>query len=80
MEKINVLRSEIDLIDQKIIDLLNKRFTICKEVGIIKKENEINVLDKNRENNILDELNKNSIYSISPIYQEIFKISKNQQL
>ena len=56
MDKINLLRNDINTCDNEIIKLLEKRFKLCKQIGNIKSKNNINVVRKNREENILDRL------------------------
>ena len=57
-EKINLnqLRSEIDEIDNKILDLINQRLTLGKQIGDLKKEKGTGVLDRNRETEVLQRL------------------------
>lgn len=81
MEQINLLRKEIDKIDNQIIVLLGKRFFIVKKIGKIKKDLNINIVDKKREKEKLlqlkhrtKELNLPSIL-ISFIWKKIFSHS-----
>jgi len=70
MDKINELREQIDIIDRKIMELLEKRYTISKEIGELKQQLKTTVLDQNRENIIL---NKASKYSHSPQIELVYK-------
>ena len=84
MKDLNSLRNKIDKIDNEIIDLLNDRFDVVKEIGEYKKENNIPVEDKAREKiilQILDTKLSNSPYKeeIKNIYKELFTQSKNKQ-
>ena len=84
MKDLNSLRNKIDKIDNEIIDLLNDRFDIVKEIGEYKKENNIPVEDKTREEiilQILDTKLSDSPYKkeIKNIYKELFTQSKNKQ-
>ncbi|HNV01558.1 MAG TPA: chorismate mutase [archaeon] len=74
------LRKEIDLIDKKIIDSLDKRFNLVKVVGKVKKEQGLFIEDKNREKIVLSK-NNNSKYSkeIKSIYIKIIDESKKIQ-
>jgi len=54
---INELRKSIDEIDEKILDLINKRLLLGKEIGNIKRINKEQVTDKAREISILKRLN-----------------------
>lgn len=80
MDQIKRLRNTIDEIDDQIMELLDKRFAVTKEVGVVKKTLSVEILDSNREETIL---NKTSKYSHSPqilsIYKHMMNISKSQQ-
>lgn len=80
MDKIKKLRNEIDILDNKIMELLETRFLIAKEIGEAKKELNVNVLDSNREEAILLKTSKFSHSpQISNIYKTIMNESKNIQ-
>jgi chorismate mutase len=53
-EGIRQLRSQIDEIDDQLIDLLAKRMRVCREIGQYKKEHNITVLQAARYNEILE--------------------------
>ena len=53
---LNELRNEIDLIDQDMRELFEKRMSIVKKVKAYKKEHQMNILDSSRE---LDVIHKN---------------------
>ena len=48
------LRERVDEIDQKIINLLEERFSLCPNFCNIKKQNGLQIEDKNREKDIID--------------------------
>ena len=52
-KKIDKLREEIDEVDQKLMNLLLKRFSITKKIGQVKTSNSIGIDDNDRENKIL---------------------------
>ena len=54
MKDLGEIRTEIDKIDNELIELFKKRMDCAKAVGLYKKENNIPVLNQNRENEILD--------------------------
>ncbi|MFA6119140.1 MAG: chorismate mutase [Parachlamydiales bacterium] len=66
------LRKQIDTIDDQIIDLLEKRLKIAKEVRKFKKQ----TADENREKEILAKIHSQYI---KDIYMTIFKNSKKVQ-
>ncbi|MBC2716674.1 MAG: prephenate dehydratase [Desulfobacteraceae bacterium] len=55
--KISQLRLSINEIDESILNLINKRLIIAKEIGDIKKEKGNFVYDKSRENQVMQRLN-----------------------
>ena len=48
------LRKEIDNIDDELVDLLNNRMKVAREIGQYKKENNITILQANRWNKIIN--------------------------
>jgi chorismate mutase len=54
--KIKMLRTQIDEIDQNIISLVAKRSNISKQIGMVKKQNNINVFQPDRWDNILKKI------------------------
>lgn len=72
------LRSEINKIDAKIVELLNKRADIAKKIGEIKKQQNIQVRNLQREKEVISNvLKENEKYGLFPkealeiIYKEI---------
>ena len=53
---IDELRKSIDEIDEKILNLINQRLLVGKEIGNIKRKNKERVTDKAREISILKRL------------------------
>ena len=84
IEKINVLRDKIDLLDEQMLDLLVQRFSVSREIGKIKASGDINVGDPNREQEIIDHLaekleGKLERNDIAAIFGPIYHISKKLQ-
>ena len=81
--KIRELRDEIDSLDDKIVELLEKRSLISKNIGEIKQSTGKEVLDSQREKEIIDRLSlKTKILnkvSLHLIFKNIFKISRKIQ-
>lgn len=50
--KLNQLRSKIDRLDIRIIELLSQRLLLSKEIAVIKKENKLKLKDTRREKEI----------------------------
>lgn len=74
------LRAQIDSIDDELMQLLDRRFDIVKEIGKVKIDEEKEVLDSTRESDIKYKilLTKNCT-SIDKIYDSIFKESRRLQ-
>ncbi|MEA3280536.1 MAG: prephenate dehydratase [Thermodesulfobacteriota bacterium] len=78
------LRKSIDEIDEKILDLINRRLRLAKEIGKIKEEYSEQVFDSARESIIIRrllELNKGllSKEALRHIYTEIIASSRSIQ-
>lgn len=56
MERIEVLRREIDEIDRGILDLLEERVKAVKEMGKVKRELGVGIEDVEREAGILENI------------------------
>lgn len=81
-EKINKLRKDIDELDKKIVDLLNKRAEIVLEIIKTKNENQISLYDPRREQEIFESLrkaNKGPLYdeAVLEIYETILHWMKS---
>ena len=53
-EDIQMLRKQIDELDNDLMSLLAKRMRVCREIGQYKKEHNMTVLQANRYNEILE--------------------------
>ena len=80
MNEIDDLRKQIDVIDQKLLDMLNKRGSIVKKIGEIKSKQNIAIYQPTREKEIIDRLkNLTTILkpkSIESIWKEIMGACK----
>lgn len=54
MDEIKNLRNLIDSVDSQILELINSRVDLVKEIGDLKKEKSIEIVDKKREQQIFD--------------------------
>lgn len=85
-EGIKQLRSQIDTIDNELMDLLSKRMRVCREIGQYKKEHNIQVLQTTRYSEILDKrgvqgsLSGMSADFVKQIFEHIHEESVRQQL
>ena len=55
-DKLALLRSEIDTLDMKLIEVLNERMQVVKEIGEVKKAQNVAVLQKERFDEILNKM------------------------
>ncbi|MGD2184943.1 MAG: chorismate mutase [Desulfobacterales bacterium] len=53
---IGLLRRAIDEIDEKIMDFINQRLSLAKQIGNFKKQGSIQITDSERENEIIRRL------------------------
>ena len=85
--ELDEIRLEINKLDEKIVQLLEKRFNLVLEVGKYKKEKALDILDESRENLVMNNCKKHLIddeYNLylEKIYTQIMntckEIQKNQ--
>ncbi len=82
MDDLEKLRKEIDEIDKRILELINKRALLALEIGKIKKENNLSSFDPLREREILERLEKLnngplSYFAIANIFKDIISYIRN---
>ena len=77
------LRSQLDDIDSRMVELFVRRARISREIGSYKKQNALAVLDKAREEEKLAELSRLSGEELAAytqrLYRLIFEISRELQ-
>lgn len=78
------LRNEIDKLDSEIVQLLEKRFDVVKEIAKFKIKNNIPVYDPERETQVLEKSlnnleNKEYFDEIEKIFKQIMASSKTYQ-
>jgi len=84
-QKLIKRRKELDLINQKLLTLLNQRLRITLEIGKVKKEMGKKIYDAGREKEILDRLkrkNKGPLKEedLRKIFKTIMKICRQSQI
>jgi chorismate mutase len=84
-QKLKTKRKVLDLIDQKLLTLLNQRLRIALEIGKIKKEMGKKIYDPVREKEILDRLKRknNGLLKeedLKKIFATIMKICRKSQI
>ncbi len=82
---IDNIRKQIDRIDQQILNLLNERMELVREIGQLKRTTNAAIYRPERERAILERLSKASSGRLSPqaieaIFLEIFAVSRNIEL
>jgi chorismate mutase/prephenate dehydratase len=85
MKNLEELRKSIDFLDDQLLDLLNQRMQVVKEIGELKKQQNSIIYRPEREKSIIDRLserNKGVLNrsAIEAIFLEIFAISRNLEL
>ena len=84
-QRLNKKRRKLDLLDQKLLTLLNRRLRITVEIGKIKKGVGKKVYDAEREEEILDRLkrrNKGPLKErdLKKIFATIMQVSRKSQI
>jgi len=84
MTHIDELRESIDAIDDQLVELLEKRMGIVRQVAEFKKHNSVNVKDRNREEEIINRIVgnlKDETFgdSMAELMDAIFRISRKMQ-
>jgi chorismate mutase/prephenate dehydratase len=78
-------RKELDLINQKLLTLLNQRLRISLEIGKVKKEMGKKIYDTEREKEILDRLKRKNRgplkeKDLRKIFTTIMKVCRESQI
>ena len=78
-------RKELDLINQKLLTLLNRRLRISLEIGKVKKEMGRKIHDTEREKEILDKLKRKNRGPLKEgdlrnIFMTIMKVCRQSQI
>lgn len=78
---INKLRGEIDILDSKIVELLNKRANVAEKIGIIKKRSRAQIYAPDREKQVFKRVTSNNKGPLSneclmAVYRELIAGSR----
>lgn len=82
VNNLNDLRLEIDSIDSQLIMWLNRRFDICKQIGIVKQNQGIKqVQDPAREEAIINRLTEQEAHKdmVKTLWPHIMAYSRSLQ-
>ena len=74
MERLHELRTEIDGIDRQIIELLEERAKLTREIGKIKRELNLPVKDEKREEEVLKRAGR-----FREVFKKIVEVCRNEQ-
>lgn len=82
--QLNELRSKIDQLDEQLLQLLNKRAALAKQIGSVKKMQELAVHHPDRESRVIQNLvNQNqgplSTEQVVLIFTQIIKSCRDIQ-
>jgi len=84
-QKLNKMREKINLLDQKLLTLLNQRLHIALKIGKIKKEMGKKIEDPGREKEVLKRLNQKNKgplkeEDLKKIFTTIMKVCRKSQI
>jgi chorismate mutase len=81
-ERLKEIRDEIDVVDEKIIKLLERRVSLAKDAYSIKKGNNHPVSDPVREKEVLEHVAKSTTLDkgfIKSLFKSIIEFCKNEE-
>ena len=67
------LREDIDKIDEKIVKLLNERFSCCEKIAKLKKSSGLRLVDLNRQAEVLSHVASCSIRDYVDLNKLVFE-------
>lgn len=81
---ISTMRLAIDEIDEKILDLINRRLLLAQQIGAVKAQGDIRIADPRREKEIIDRLLRTNsgplgANGLQRIFEAIIAASRNVQ-
>ena len=80
-KELNKLRRKVDMLDDRLSEILKKRLELTKEIGMYKKKNKISMRDLNREGRVIERIIKNKVPErpTRKIYNILFEKSVRMQ-
>jgi chorismate mutase len=82
MPKVKELRKQIDEIDREMVELLDKRVEIVKEIGRLKRSRGTEIFDPEREMKVLDNVSNSTKLDgefIRSLFKSIIEYCKNEE-
>ena len=78
--EINQVRKKIDILDKKIVELINKRAILIKKIALLKKKNKLSVYVPEREKEVYKKISKYNTgvvpsQYLKNVYREIMSLS-----
>lgn len=85
MKDLKQCREQLDIIDEKIVELFEKRMLVIKDVALYKKQNNLPIVDEEREKVMLkNNIEKFNNAELKQYYQTILNayldVSKQYQI
>ncbi len=82
MSELDVLRKDIDVIDERIADLLLSRFAVVKEIGAVKKRDGLPITNSGREEEVIAKVRSYALDAaekdaVEKAYRAIIQASKD---
>jgi chorismate mutase/prephenate dehydratase len=82
MPEVKELRKQIDEIDRKVVEFLDKRVEIVKEIGRLKRDKGAEIFDPERESKVLDNVSNSTKLDrefIRGLFKSIIEYCKNEE-
>ena len=71
MDKLEQYRKKVDKVDEQILNALNERAKICRDIGLEKKKKGMPVRDASRETEVYNRVKKKAVqFSLNPLQVE----------
>lgn len=85
MSELDVLRKDIDLLDQEICELLLNRFSVVRHIGAVKKKEGLPVTNAGREAVVLEKVRAHAIApeekdALERIYRTVIEEAKKLEV
>lgn len=82
MSELDVLRKDIDVIDERIADLLLSRFAVVREIGAVKKRDGLPITNSGREEDVIAKVRSYALDAaekdaVEKAYRAIIQASKD---
>ena len=82
-ERLEACRHEIDALDQRLVELIQKRARVVEEVGAIKREAGLTIRDAQREHQVIEKVQRLAkggplpAEAVGRIYQKLIEEMRN---